>query len=554
MGAAQSNNISDAVTTVSDYISNSTTANTHEVDNIQNNATFKDCSIGGDVNVTTISEIVQSARQIVAAKQSSNLKNDVQQQALQTASSTVGSMGVGFADANNVASQLVNSTTNIINSVTASASEMQSIHNNVVCDRSHIGGSVNINFSTKSKFYSTQSLNNQQVAKVVTSVSQSITQKATAKVAGITGFLIAIALIIAAFGYAIAKPLATGSGKILLIGIMLFVFGAILVAMFLAKSPPFFDENLVCKAGGFGCDSDACVKKSQQTKILKHTPLRYNYAIVNASGDRGELLPMVISRAAASKTKMGYNGGYNGTQYSNFEDNKATGKWIADTSYKIAQVPQLPNPLMMQSSNGKYGRIPDAYTPGGVCSPGVAEYGKYGKSTTNPQCTMQTQKDAATTTDLSLAIASLNDTAWNNYMNGTDTGDDISDDQKKARILHARFVLCRALEIDCTYYVNPNEEVSVVDKATGLSTVGKASDNLDVSYQFTPKASIASYQHASSGGGHVKGLFGVCNSRDYKFRWFMKYFGSWILGLIFIALCLFIVFHHRSAAKNASRK
>ena len=131
MGASVSQNIASAVSDTTNYISNSTTADASQVNNIENQTVIKDCFIDltGDFNVKNATTVVQKSIQIAKAQQNSSVNNVIQQKMLQNALSKVGSMGIGFADANNNISEFVNNSNTVENAVSTVVDQYQSTNN-----------------------------------------------------------------------------------------------------------------------------------------------------------------------------------------------------------------------------------------------------------------------------------------------------------------------------------------------------------------------------------------------------------------------------------------
>ena len=112
MGAAISSNTASAITNVLNYVQQSTNTNTNAVSSIQDNVNFNNCYIDltGDFSIETAATVSQTANQIVSAAQNTTLQNDIVQKMLQEATSKVGSLGIGYAEATNATSQLCNIT------------------------------------------------------------------------------------------------------------------------------------------------------------------------------------------------------------------------------------------------------------------------------------------------------------------------------------------------------------------------------------------------------------------------------------------------------------
>ena len=216
MGAAVSSNVASAVSEVSNNITNSTSVNSEQYNEQSNYFITNKCNItlSGDFNISAIAQTAVRNKQILHVKSQTSLHTSIQQSVLQTALSKIGSLGIGFADATNSTSLFCQITNDVINSVSAYAQQFNSQTNKVVCnDSTIIAKNLNINMGTSSDFYNEQIIQNENVTNITNEISQSIVQKASATVEGLAGFLIALALVIAAFGYTIAKPLSSGKSS-----------------------------------------------------------------------------------------------------------------------------------------------------------------------------------------------------------------------------------------------------------------------------------------------------------------------------------------------------
>lgn len=326
MGAAKSKNVADAVTDVMNYVQNSTSADSTTVNNIENYITLNNCYIKltGDFTVKTQATVMQQASQILVATQDSTVKNDIVQKMLQEATSKVGSLGIGYAEASNEVSMLCNVTNKIIQTMQASIKQVSTTYNGFSCNDSTIEAkNLNISFTNADSFVSEQTLDNQQTTDIINQVTQESTQKASATVQGLAGFLIALALVIAALGYAVAKPIAAGS-KAIMIPLIIVVMILIFVWLYMVKCPPFFSDYTYVSVNnpqwGGDCSSDDLVEPQKMTVDLKEAPLRYNFPITNSflpKEERGSLLSFYIASLRKDSTiKTRENGGYNSATFS----------------------------------------------------------------------------------------------------------------------------------------------------------------------------------------------------------------------------------------------
>ena len=103
MGGAQSQNVANAVSTVSNDIKNLTSVNNYQQNNNQQIVDINKCLIEArkEFIINFSSQLILRSEQITQVKNQTSLYNSVQQAVLQQAMSKIGSMGVGFASAIN---------------------------------------------------------------------------------------------------------------------------------------------------------------------------------------------------------------------------------------------------------------------------------------------------------------------------------------------------------------------------------------------------------------------------------------------------------------------
>lgn len=561
MGAASSNNVATAVADVTNYVSNTTTANVNQVNQLQQTIDFNNCNvdISGNFNANESATLMQSNNQIVTALQNSSVSNDIQQKLLQAAASTVGSMGIGYADASNSASMFVNASSQIMNAMDVGASQYSNTNQSFVCNNSTIkAANLNISFNNASDFLSSQTLNNSQISSIVNNISQTADQKATATVEGLTGFLIALAIVIAALGYAIAKPLSSGGTKIIIVVIVLFILSVIFGFMYIRNTPPFFNQDNDCVPHSTigGCNA-TCINLTTDTKNFPNPPLRYIYAITPSGGinnnNNSNLLQMVVSYVGDDDAGGKINGGYN-------MQTQLQLKKLIDyyNGIKPANVNNLPYILNTPTtSDGKYYIIPDVYLPAtsalssnsnyGVCTPGFLINGTTGTPGPSnnddinfakcPSIGMITQT-TSDTSDPKFLMSNLNDVEWDNYIN--------NDNSNKSQTKFARFVLCAILSpqvIPLNIYISNDEYVICQDENGNTLSPGPASV-VDPNNKYTYKLSTGVYNFSEAllTGGTLTGIYGVCDDNTYKFHVFMRKVGIWIMAGIFIGTCCWMVY------------
>jgi len=559
MGNAQSSNVATAVANVANYVNESTTANSAQVNDTSSNVNFNHCSVilRGDFNIDEKADLAVTNNQISKAMQNADLTNNIQQQMMQEAASKVGFLGIGYANASNSASELTNATNSIVQDMTTSSTQFNITRLNVSCDDSFISGNnLNINLSSTANFLSQQTLDQSQTAKIVNDVSQSIKQKATATVEGITGILIAIILCVAVLIYSTGK-VASSPGAKVAIGVGLsFLMAIVLAGMYLAKAPPLFEESQQCimnsKVGKDANDTAQCINQKTGVVALAQPPLRYNYGLLpsNTSTPGGNLLQMSI--AALSNAMQGGagkgsgdNGGYRIDVMLGLQtkiDSYAPAAKIAGVSFNI------PNPLMNPAgAQGTYYVIPIQYRQvqgstgdyeSGKCTPGILQP-KANSPDTPTDCTGSCDPKSLTTgTDPTQGIANLNLSAWEDYINGTGAyplsgAPAETSDMRKA---FARFVLMNIASgsaVDMHLYIHDYELIQFLDTNNEL-VITRAKDAPDKGYRFTPDNPPNDWSNGLTAGGSISGPVGNWDTRSFKFQKFMRYFGIWVILLIFL--------------------
>ncbi len=318
MGGAVSSNVANIVTSVTNNITSSIQTNNSFVNNCVNSQKFVNCSISKAVikNVCNIQSILKT---MTTQQIQDTLNSQVAQQLLQTAQSQVGSMGIGYAAANNLVSALVNNANVISHSITQNASSISNIYNNFACTNSQFGTLVIDNTGTISAFID-QVINQTAVDNLISNVSQDISQTATATIEGLTSFIIALAILIIAIGYVAFKPVGMiMSNKIIMITIVLFVVMSIVLFMYLKQLPPFFSPAVSCTTNtAINCcgTNVSCTTDASAAQInMSSPPLRYTFNIIgsdgtipgsNPSGPPG-LLQMVIAAQQTGWSQATFN-------------------------------------------------------------------------------------------------------------------------------------------------------------------------------------------------------------------------------------------------------
>jgi len=519
MGASQSSNVASAVANVTNDIANKTTANTQQAAQITQRITTNGCIINAD-NYTAVesANTVQSNTQLTTALQKADVTNDIQQKLLQEATSTVGSMGIGYADASNSASMFVNSTTQITNAMETSCNQYSNTNQSWTCDRSTINAkNININLGSTSKFLSDQVLNNSQVATVVNNVSQSATQKATSTVEGLTGFLIAVALIIAALGYSLSKPLDSAPVKFFVGFIVIGVLVFILIYVIINKKYP-FNEYTQCSPidnilNYSNCDQ--CLEIENKSVTLNQTPLRYIHDLTPSqhnSPSGANLMQMIISFYGKDTA----NGGYNRVNKIRIDQKIKS----YDPLAKKLGIDNIPPLLVVPMDSSNVFQIPDVFLKSGtgpnasICTPAsfvkhingkpIGDWSSCPQTGTIPNSVVDPGNDNDT------IMANLNDTDWST---GSGNYFDPSNAEVSLRSQFARYVLCDMLSvIPLTIYISEDELINTV--IDGNNITDQAKNLKGHCYQF--KTSNTDFLSAITQGGTMIGPFGTCHNSEYK--------------------------------------
>ena len=556
MGAAHSSNVADAVTNVVNNISQETTTNNTQVQNIRQSASFINCNTqAGSLNIKESATTVQKSNQIASALQNTHVKNDLQQKLLQAATSTVGSLGIGFADASNSASMMANASTNISNEMNTVSNQTANTSNTFTCQDStfDIAGNFDINLLSNSDFMSSQTVKAHQVADVVNKVSQTADQKASATVDGIGAALLCMAVLIIAIGWSFSKTVTAvadnkGAQKIWqILGIVLFT--GLIVTAYLLDWPPFFGKTNECISTGAisGC-KDTCINIDSDGSIkLDSAPLRYTHPITNAFSPSAipnvNLLEMAIIVSAGDGR---INGGYNVTNYNKlkYKIDYANTKYAPLITKSITNFGTMLMPYLLTFDPKNKVAIPDAFLNNGDSSPSAAACtpGAFNKNIEGsvpidittlgtsinggplfcPQTGTLPSTPAPTGTSDDYILANINDNGINDWMNGTDLtlNEPELSDTKNARALFARFVLCDIISlIDLRVYVrNTNELVKYNDKdGNPVVTTSDDKDAHNYCYLFKP-SNPYDFKSSCITGGEFVGEIGVCNDKYYKMK------------------------------------
>jgi hypothetical protein len=568
MGAAESSNTSESVTKLANTIQQSTKADTNQVNNLSQSVDFSGCTIKlrGNLNTNSTADIYVSNSQIANAKQDANLQNNVAQTALQQAKSTVGALGVGYASANNAAKQLVDVSNKVQNDLFVSATQFSNTNQSFTCDRSYIDAdNLNITFGSKADFLSSQVLKNEQTAKIVNDIKQTVDQKATATVEGLTGLLFMLVLLICAIGYVLFKPLDTKAGKVLMIAIITCTIIGIFIWMWATGKPPLFGEPDKCiSSSKTGKGNYDCGDVTNGEIRISKSPLRYSYPIFQIGS--ANLVQMAIAKVSGVSEATGgvNNGGYNietlkklQTQIDSNYD-----KYTVDLNNIGQTIPnKIPNPLVNPNSENKMYLIPSEYrtdsNSGGKCTPKIIQVVSNSQNANIADCPTEINPSALTSTDetgsgFSQYIANLNVNEWNEYL-GISGSMQLSPEEIKRRTNFARFCLCDILNIDLDIYIDSTELVKInnEDNTTKIST---GSNQPVKASQFVPDSPPSNISDKIEGGGVVKGQVCVVNNKVNKIKKATLWIGIPIVVFMFLFLFFMIIKGGEKGKKKEEKK
>jgi len=305
MGASQSSNVTNVATNIGNTIQNSTSINQELISNVQNSINFYGCdmqSTNGHFAATIYATAKLRQSQVNNVNGKANLANSVAQSAIQSATSKVGSLGIGYASASNAVSMLCNVTNDVVNKVSAQESLVSNSSNNITCNDTTIKVRGDITFSIDDSTNITQDMvtSNKQITDISNTVSQSVKQTASATVEGIGGALIAIAILIIAIGWSFGEVATSATGflkPLITIGVAILI-GIIIFLAWYNSWGPFFNKLTPCSnattigngstitGGGPSEQPVACTKclitdKKPQVSQINSAPLKYAYPIVN---------------------------------------------------------------------------------------------------------------------------------------------------------------------------------------------------------------------------------------------------------------------------------
>ena len=354
MGAANSSNVTNVATDIGNTIQNSTTINQQQITSFTKKITFSNCDMtsttgGFAATIYGITKLRQGQMDNVNGDVS--LANNVAQSAIQSATSKVGSLGIGYANASNAVNMLCNVTNDVISNVSANETQIATSQDNISCNNTRINVRGNITFSITDSvdLVQTMVVKNSQVDNISNTVSQSVKQTASATVEGIAGALIAIAILIVAIGWSFGEVATSATSflkPLITIGIAVLI-GFIIFLAWYNSWGPFFNKLTPCSiatkigngsnfAQGSGiaqqpvvCDKCLIEDKSPQVVSLQSCPIKYVFPVIDKDslGNRWTLdlieninlknsnLFDVAAISGSKNQKSGQSGTYNNSGY-----------------------------------------------------------------------------------------------------------------------------------------------------------------------------------------------------------------------------------------------
>lgn len=282
MGQAKSKNTVDALAEIANDVVNKNTQKNNQQNSCSASVNLDNCYVKGSVQVKNLCSVTDFSKMMQQTNTNTDVTNEIAQKLAQQATSSLGFGGIGVSDASNSASVTATATSNIKDVTVNSSDQAVQSTTNLNCENSQIEGNVDVENILNGNFISNQFQNSTSIQDISNKISQSVSQTATAKVTGIAGALIALAILIIAIGYSFAKPItAAVSSKYIMVPIVLLIFGIILTIMYLHKSPPFFNDIPDCaynKTIANNCNSE-CIDCTNKTIELNYIPLKYTLPI-----------------------------------------------------------------------------------------------------------------------------------------------------------------------------------------------------------------------------------------------------------------------------------
>lgn len=304
MGVASSSNSANVASSIANSVKNSTVISKTAIQDSVNNINMYNCKVktpNGKVTFQIQQSAYQRNQQSIDVSADTSLKNTASQSAVQSATSKLGSLGIGAANASNSINMMANISNNIVNAVTSNQRSVQSASNNINCDNTEITAAGDITFSIRSsqQLYNDFVFSNKAITDVTNTITQTVKQTASATVEGPAAALLAAAVLVVAIGWAIGN-VETG-GMASEIGPLIFALVTITIVILIFCAWyfswwPFFNKLIPCTPsvpkGGIGVPGDRC-----ETCVVENTdpqevgvdapPIKYIFPIFNTAPPAG---------------------------------------------------------------------------------------------------------------------------------------------------------------------------------------------------------------------------------------------------------------------------
>ena len=539
MGASVSKNTAESMASVTNTVENSTTVTNNDMTNQENNLELNNCSVDvrNNINVKQFAEQIAKNRQIATGLSSTDLQNDIQQKMMQEAMSSVGSMGIGYADANNSASMFANASNDVKNTVATISQNIVDSDNTISCNDSVIRAkNINITQGLNNDYVNDQVAKSDNISKIANTISQTAQQKATAKVAGLAVFIIALAILIIALGWSFSEVAQSVPGvRAIVIVVIIILFIVVIILLYMYKVPPLFNEPLQCSpnfsygTGKNNC-SGSCINATTQDVLLEHTPMKYIFSIVSDppanSGTTGSLLNMVVS-SQTSSDKLQNNQGYTANNAKDINDQFSKFIQTLPTNIRVGKDGPIKIPANIlvpaeTTTKDTYLKIPDKFMKAGDMQGGTSCTPQYIQLSTTSQSTYNS--DSASCTDntsgkaYNIDVTTTDDTKGGACVNIDEWVPFSTQNPGLARFLLLRFIESPddQLKFDLTMYEDDYDPVVYIENNEEQIDLAKNVKD-KVSKYYNNKLSTPS-PDGKSGSGKLTGLIGKCNNQSYKIQ------------------------------------
>lgn len=512
MGGAQSKNVANAVASVTNSVITDTVG---DIDNISQNQISTVISnsqiiLSGDLNIQNTAKNVYISHQVATQLQHSQIKNDISQKMMQEAISKVGALGVGYASAENCASMFASASNYVKDSLTATVGNFSSFTTQTIIDNSYIkANNLNITNLSSSNYVTDQTIENSQISDIDNKISQDISQKASATIQGLTGLLLALALLIGVCAYALSKPLNTNAVKTIISAVLVIGIIILLVWLMAIQAPPLFTKAVIVSphvspSQNGNCTADIINVKIQEIS-LNNPPLKYLYAIYtdDKNGTLGCLLTLACTQSVSNPNSP--NRGFNYITYNTIENG------IDNDLENIRDQMRVPSlPIIFVKNN----------------------------SEDDTDTVYYVKEDSDVVDDFSQAIKEDKDhtaPSESNKIVLPNFAEFTKYCQNVQNAKYARFALCKYLGIPNYYYIYDNEPIMDLNNNIGIAQDIDPKSKMQIT-TFT----YFDYPSRMLGSCKIKGEFGICNSGTYKVAHQFKMWGIYIFIIIIIGVILMI--------------